>query len=237
MANLFVQVTDAEGRPIDRCRVVCALVGRPNPDGTLENDDKVTREGGNVSWLGNWIPQVEHYEVRVNTYEPLAAYKSQVRRITRADFERQQLFVLERTGEPPTPPPTDEFTTIRCPHDAAFSGYGTTGEWKTMAHTLAPAGIMEPNSGPQPNLDAFDRALRAVPVPTGFSPCQLQFMSGGQKKKPRIHLPVKPQVNVADCGMFSRVVDIGSFGLPFFHSSDGNTDVWQLTGRPPSSQW
>lgn len=148
--------------------------------------------------------------------------------------------VLTKTGTQPGPPPTG-LTEIRCPHDGSYRGYGTTAEWKVLAHQLAPAGIMEPDeqhggTGAQPNLVAFDARLRAVSVPSGFSPCQLQFSSGGQRK-PRLHLPVSPQVNVPDCGMYSRVVDIGSFGRPFFHSSDGHIDVWQLTGRPPSSQW
>lgn len=240
MANLFVSVRDEKGNNNflpSRINVRLAT-GHKTSDEAF--DDKFTDNGGNLAFVGvdavidRYFPSEagKGFTIYANYRDVNPGWKSASKFVEELDAGTTTIII--QTVISPEPP--SGLTTITCPHDSSFKGYGTTQEWKPLAHQLAPNGIMEPEDGPQPNLDAFDRALRNVSVPVGFSPCQLQFTSSG-KKKPRIFLPVNPQVNVPDCGMYSRVVDIGSFGFPFFHSSDGNTDVWQLTGRPTDSQW
>ena len=248
---MFIQVNDARGKPIDRCRVVLAAVGLTNPDGSLQSDDKITREGGNVAWTWHFgAPGMPFppsatstdYELRVNTYEPLAAYTNETRRVTLKQLmDEQQVFVLKDTSGPPVPPqpPSGGLTTVSCIYNGAVTGIGTPSEWKTIMHGIVaklPAGaIMEPDTGPQPNLQFVNAELAKV-----HPWAELQHNSGGTLK-PRLFPPSNNHDGKGPpesmCGQYSRPIDFGSFGLPFFHDSSGNTDVWQLTGRPPSSAW
>lgn len=129
-------------------------------------------------------------------------------------------------------------TEVRCP-SGGFNGLGTPAEWKAITHgivsRLPPGALMEPDTGPQPNLVFVHNELLRVHPWSGLQ------LSGSGTLKPRVfgvsllHDGSGPPES--PCGQYSRPFDIGSFGQPFFHDNEGHTDVWNLTGRPPSSSW
>lgn len=208
------------------------------PDGTPKTD-RFTDSLGKIGTEG--IAQIfgKRHELRVNEANVSSGWKTA--RVTVQDIEHDAVDVpIERVGSGPIPPQPPGLTTVSCPHNGSVKGAGTPDEWKVIAHRivdtmLPPGAIMEPDTGPQPNLDKFDAELRKV-----HPNCHLQFSSGG-KKKPRIFFPSSlldgkgpPE---SPCGQYSRVTDIGGFGQPFFTSTDGTeTDVWS---RPYAggSQW
>lgn len=145
--------------------------------------------------------------------------------------------VLAKQGGVITPFP---LTTISGPNGA--TGHGTVQEWKTIAHDIVAKNgltIMEPNTGPQPQLQKFEDEMRKYDPTFMLQNSKYDPFNprGEGSLKPRGFLPTSDRSTNADSGVYSRVVDFGSFGYPFFHDNEGHTDVWSPTGRPPSTQW
>jgi hypothetical protein len=230
---VFIVVKDQRGNPIPEVAVRLIAHGVLNPNGSDQSEYRHADEGGNCAWT--WYPHDAPggYTIEVNNgvQNDKPQFSRESRRVTQAELEGgQQLFTLRDAGEQPQTP---GLTTVQ---HMGTEGYGTVAEWKVIAHAIvARLGLtrMEPLGGPQPNLRAFEAECKKV-----HPFAELQFTGGTPPEvRPRLHLPTKIRENVPDVGKYSRPVDFGSFGLPFFHDSSGDTDVWQPTGRPPSSQW
>ena len=226
--RLFVQFVPLEG-PFAN--------GTPMTDRFTDNLGKIGTEG---------IPQTfqtQKYELRCNEANVNPNYATARVRTNDLEHENVQI-VVNRTGTQPGPTPPPGLSVVSCIYDTNVKGKGAPNELKVLVHAIVaklPAGaIMEPDfaqggNGKQPNMKFVDDELKKIL-------CKFQNSERGEGYlKPRImawsdlqdgHGPPESQ-----CGEYSRPIDIGSFGLPFFHGSEGNTDVWQLTGRPPSSQW
>lgn len=237
---MSIVVTNQQGTPLGielvphRINIRLAKRGESSDQAI---DDRFTDNGGATAWPGGFVggEQWDEATIHVNVRDADPKYGA----VTQDVRLSQPIVVrLPPSGNPnpPDPPPSGQLTTFPCPTNASVKGYGTSDEWKKLAHDFVnktmPNGIMEPLGGPQPNLAAFNRFLQSVAVPADFTRCELQNADRGEGAlKPRLFMPTSDTSQNDATGKYSRIIDFGDFGFKFFHNAV-SSDEWVRT--PPS---
>lgn len=220
-------------------------IARGHGDTTKAEDERYPDKAGTTAFVGVKLvlPSDDGHTVHVNyneglnpgwaSYTPVSQHFPDIEAIPSG-----YTITVQKSGgpNPPDPPPSGQLTTFSHPQNASVKGYGTSDEWKKLAHDFVnksfPNGLMEPLNGPQPNLAAFNRFLQSVTVPSGFTRCELQNADRGEGAlKPRLFMPTSDTSQNDATGKYSRIIDFGDFGFKFFHNAV-SSDEWVRT--PPS---
>lgn len=249
MASSTFTFVDQNGNPVWG---LATRISRDQGDTTKAEDERYPDRSGKTTFLEvkKVLPAQNGHTLHINyneglnpnwaDYLPLSKYFSDIE----DPNQIKPAIVIERKGTNPNPVPPGNLTEVTCIYGSTIKGLGTPEEWKAITHAivdkLPPGAIMEPDSqhggnGQQPNMRFVHNELLKIHPWSGLQ------LSGGGELKPRVfavsNLHDGKGPPESQCGQYSRPFDIGSFGKPFFHSSDGSTDVWQQTGRPPGSKW
>lgn len=204
---MFIQVNDARGKPIKGIQVLLSTLGRNNPDGSPETDDKLTRDGGNVAWT--WYPRDNPggYLISVNAFETNPRYATETRTVTAAQLEgTQQVFQLRDVGTQPGPIPPGNFNPLDHSRENIFA---TARAWfmgLVRKHGLTT--ITEESLG------VLKSDLNAVGI-------KLQNNDRGDYR-PRLHFPPE------DHNFHERNIDLGDFPGEGPNTTYGK--VWEVRG-------
>lgn len=210
-------------------------ISRGHGDTNKAEDERYPDRAGSTAFTGVKLvlPSDDGHTIHINyneglnpdwaSYEPVSVHLLDIEAVPSG-----YTIVVRRKGSGGG----TKLTTVHCPANPSIEGYGTPSEWKAIAHEIVNKlhlTFMDETGEGQNQLQRFNTALKE------YHPlAELQHNTGDTVKRPRLMMPTADR-SEGECGKWSRPVDFGDFGFPFFEGRGGQHDVWIMTGR--TGEW